>query len=791
MPTSDIKGSSVTLYTWGTHLDGGNGMAHFLDASFFGGNVGHAAIEITLPANAKTEQLIQQYCLKDNKKVIPFERTTQNAIDESLQVKKQDVYKIYFSWWPGKENGFDLRKNINTDNEHERIGVDAGKIDSRYDLPPREQRTYHGPLGSRTVNLANKEIAHLTSLTPDQKALIKIQRQLNESNDKLEALVILEKKLSTDKPLKVEGSLLSLLQQLDHWQANVKNVNTLGKEDIEELKIDLQDKKQAIAELQDILMTKRDILKETMQLEGNEKIKNEITTLSTLPENERLLLQEKYDKRFSAQAWIQYELEEVTRDLVPAQSVSIFCQMRLFEEKKETMLAILFDQNYPPDLKDTNNIAKWRQFLPEVHKHIERDAMTKDIYEQLQKNAKQQKDRLFNKQIALFAKKQLVDKVDPFLQGDHQAHVTRGHSPDDTLQIPGMNIQRMLAKMRSFTEDGKQFNLATKNCSATTGAILAAGAEPALKTYFKQKAWGGFGNPQEVLKGAIEYQHTVIALDGKKTFGEMLSAWNPLHAVSWLGGKMLNTIAQPTTSVTGKIALGVGLLPMAGLAAVTETLKAVVNPKKTFQRCSQFVKYAWGNNSIFLKLCSIPAALLSATMAIPALLQHGVQKAIIEPLTQTTFDRAALLERQKQPEPLLKRVKLSKDKLVEVDDPNPVVALATLQQLLHEHPDKIPMFSSKTQLNVNNYLKHLNKADPKQVEMMQNYEKTVKDIYSKANENALPPQRFTPEDHPRQDNPRHDALNAFARHAEQHNSNPEVIPTTDQPPSSTTSQRPE
>ena len=62
MPKSDIKGSSVTLYTWGTHSDGGNGMAHFMDASFFGGNVGHAAIEVTLPVNEKTEQLIRQYC---------------------------------------------------------------------------------------------------------------------------------------------------------------------------------------------------------------------------------------------------------------------------------------------------------------------------------------------------------------------------------------------------------------------------------------------------------------------------------------------------------------------------------------------------------------------------------------------------------------------------------------------------------------------------------------------------------------------------------------------------------
>ncbi len=784
MPKSDIKGSSVTLYTWGTHPNGGNGMSHFMDSSFFGGNVGHASIEITLPANPKTEQLIQQYCLKGNKKVIPFERTTQNMLDENKQVKKQDVYKVYFSWWPGDKDGFDLRKNVNTDNESERAGVDVGEST----FAPREKRTYHGPLGSRTVHLANKEIAHLTSLTHEQIALIQTQRELNDFDDKLAAIAILEKKLKTDKSLKVEGSLLSLLQQnLNNWQVNVKSVNTLDLDDIEKIKAELQDKKQEISELKDILITKRDIIKGTMELEGDTTIKNEVTQIRALSDIERLPLQEKHDERFSPQAWIQYELEETTKVLDPAQSVSIFCQMRPFETNKEKILEILFDKNYPPNLKDTANIEQWRQFLPEEHKHIERDAMTKEIYEQVQKNAKQQKDLMFDKQTTLFAQKQLTDKIDPFLQGDFQSHVTRGHSPDDTVHLTGMNIERMLAKMRSFTEDGKQFNLATKNCSETTGAILAEGADPSLKDYFKQKAWGGFGNPQEVLKGAMEYQHTVVAKNGKKSFWEKLSAWNPLNAVSWLGGKMLKNIVDPSTPLLGKIALGIGLIPMAGVAAVTETIKAVFNPKKTFQNCSQFVKYAWNNNSIFLKICSLPAALMATAMAIPAALQHGVQKAIIEPLTKTTLERAVLLEKENQPEPVMNRVKLSKDKLAEVDDPNPVTALATLQQLLQEHPDKIPMFSPKTQLSVNNYLKSLNRTDPQQMETLQKYENSVKQIYSKVNENALPPQHF---EGPVNDNPRRDSLNAFARHVEQHDK-PEIIPPVDQSSSTRSTQRPE
>jgi hypothetical protein len=350
----------------------------------------------------------------------------------------------------------------------------------------------------------------------------------------------------------------------------------------------------------------------------------------------------------------------------------------------------------------------------------------------------------------------------------------------------GLNIERMLSKMRGLADDGKKFNLATKNCSATTGKILASGAEPSLRSYFQEKAWGGFGNPQEVFNGALKYQHSVTANGGKKTFLENLSAWNPLNAISWLGGKMLNKIANPDTPALGKIALGIGLIPMAGLACAAETIKAVCNPKMTFQNCSQFAKYAWSNNSLFLKLCSIPAILMAAAMAVPAAIQYGVQKAIIEPLTNTSNERAIQIDKQ-QPEPVINRVKLSKDKLAEVDEPNPVAALATLQQLLQEHPDKIPVFSPKTQISVNNYLKSLNKMNPAQAATLQTYDASVKQIFAKTNQAALPPQQFEPLN----DRPPQGALNAFARHREQANEVPKPLAPISDHASQRSSQRPD
>ena len=228
---------------------------------------------------------------------------------------------------------------------------------------------------------------------------------------------------------------------------------------------------------------------------------------------------------------------------------------------------------------------------------------------------------------------------------------------------------------------------------------------------------------------------------------------------------MLSKVADPSTSLLGKIGLGIVLLPVAGLAAAAETIKAVINPQKTFQRCTQFVKYAWQNNSTFLKICSLPLALLATLMSIPAAIQYSVQKVIVEPLTKTTYDRAALLEKQ---EPVINRVKLTKDKLAEVNEHDPVVALATLQHLLHEHPDKIPVFTPKTQAIVNTYLKNLNMTNPDQVKTMLNYETSVKEIFAKTNDPALP---------------------AFSRHRDQPHEVPEIPPIPSETPRS--SQRPD
>lgn len=799
MPKNDLKGSSVALYTWGTHRDGGNGVAHFLDASFFGGNVGHAAIELTLVANHKNQALVQQYCLNGTRKIIPFELTTQNCLDEQHQLKQQEVYKIYFSWWPGEINGYDLKNNLNTDSSLERFGVDTGPIDARFINPnepntllQKEKRTYHGPLGSRIVHLANHEIAHLTSLSPEQKALLTVEGQVREYESKLQTIVLIEQKLAhlNDKSI-LEGTLLRLLQELlPEFPTFIKDSKNISAKNLDKIKSEIDQQKQDALEKRDILVMKRDILKGTMQLAISEELQNQINaireTLNGLSEPNQALALKNRAKPYSQQAWIQYELQETDKQLETAQLISIFLTMNPFSANKEKMLNILFDQSYPNNPKDIKNIEQWRQFLPKQFSHIQRHEMTPDIYAQVQKNANAQKDILLEKQTKLYTEKQLTEKTDPFFVGNYERHVQRGHAPDNTIRLPisgfqqdehlqaGLNAEKMLAKMRDFIKDDKHFHLATKNCSVTTGGILAAGADPSLRSYFKAKAWGGFGNPQEVYNGALKYQHTLSTKNGEKSFGEKLSAWNPLNAISWLGGKMLNKVADPETSLITKMALGIALIPMTGLAAISETIKAFANPKKSVQNGYRFMNYAWHTSSTLLKICTIPVGLFTTALAIPAALQYGVQKAIVEPLAKTTQDRAMLLQKEASlhPKPVVTRVKLGNDKLAEVDDPNPVVALATLQLILKEHPDRIPVFSAKTQRSVNEYLKSLDHFVPSERTTAQSYETSVKQIYARTKEMSLPSQRYQQENN----TARHESLDAFRHHQKKENKKSLVQP---------------
>ncbi len=742
----------VSLYTWGTHPEGGNGMAHYMDTALLGGNVGHAALELTLPANNETEALIAKYCMKNGEAVIPFERTTQGYYDDNGQAKHQDVFKVYFSWWPNT-----MHANINDDNVHERAGVDVGQIDGRFTdaalpgaLVPREERTAHGMLGSRTVTLSDNEIAHISSLTALQKNLIIAQRELHACKDKIDAVKILKQKLINKNTLQVEGTILKLLDTyIPNWKDQIPNSASLRKVDIEAILAKIQLKETELNDAKIVLQGNCERAKVLVQDDRSRVLEAEIQqirgTLSLLAPDAQKEAIRLRDPHYSKEAWLEYELREVRAAFDQAQSITFLCNIS-FKTHKDEILGMLFDRNYPAaSTLNQAHVNEWRKYLAPQFHNVTREEMSVEILTELRKAAIAQKTQSLQRQKVLEGERPLYVTKDNFLRGDYQNFITRGKAPDSKISLPigglkmdehnklGLNGEAMLKRMRELKDDAKKFDLMTKNCSATTGSILAAGAEPSLRSYFEQKAWGGFGNPQQVYNNAAQYERSILTNEGKKSFWETLSSWNPLNVVSWLGGKMLSKLVEPSTHPLARVGLGLLLIPVGAAAIAVETLKAVCNPMKAFSNCSQFIKFAWENDSKILKACSIPVAFFAGAIAIPAGLQTIVQKAIINPIA-SLFTTAPPIEKDLRP-----RVPLNKDLIVQIEENDADRALAKLSNLLREQPDKIPVFTAKTQEIVSAQLNTLDKRKPENAAKLDLYERTVKEIYQKANAKAAPP----------------------------------------------------
>ena len=65
MPKYNPAIHKVKVNTWGTKGKPSNGLDNFVNQELFGGNVGHASIEMTLPRTEETQKMIEKYCMEE------------------------------------------------------------------------------------------------------------------------------------------------------------------------------------------------------------------------------------------------------------------------------------------------------------------------------------------------------------------------------------------------------------------------------------------------------------------------------------------------------------------------------------------------------------------------------------------------------------------------------------------------------------------------------------------------------------------------------------------------------
>ncbi|KTD63672.1 SidG protein, substrate of the Dot/Icm system [Legionella santicrucis] len=222
MPKSKVNQGlfGITVQTWGTKDKQSNGMINFMDQQLFGGDVGHASINMKLPINEDTKKWIEQYCCKESyekfktkngdvsyeryleevEKAIPFSQKKQEVrkaqFNESgaLQTSQERAYEqeyfdIDFSWWPSRVS------TTTMDMIKEREGKHVNYAEEWRDYLQPVQRLHRGKIGQRLMDYDPLTVTHQRDLPDFILERMKKRNSMEKNDEKLNAITLLEKKI--------------------------------------------------------------------------------------------------------------------------------------------------------------------------------------------------------------------------------------------------------------------------------------------------------------------------------------------------------------------------------------------------------------------------------------------------------------------------------------------------------------------------------------------------------------------------------------------------------------------
>lgn len=189
---------SLEIYTW-KNGSKGLGFTKPVKSMLFGGNVGHAAVELTFPADAKGDELAKKYqdvpglSISKRTEIVPEKQE-----DGSYKPKEQVVYFVYFSWWPGHTNGHHInshREDLESEWRHE----PAPKI------KPEIQKHLYG----ENTPAANK--TSVTGILISEKTISKVKEF---SHQNIKETITIENDPAYQQLKAKEAALQTELQQL-------------------------------------------------------------------------------------------------------------------------------------------------------------------------------------------------------------------------------------------------------------------------------------------------------------------------------------------------------------------------------------------------------------------------------------------------------------------------------------------------------------------------------------------------------------------------------------------------
>lgn len=656
----------VTVQTWGTFYGAGSGMLQYLDSKMFGGNVGHAAITLTIPDNNENEELIKKYCMNaDDESLIPYKKRTILFADGT----KENVYDIRFSWWPTSE-GVYLEDELNLDQLSEWVGVDFTWSEESASIFQPEKRLYTGTLAQTKMRLGPMSIAHhrRIGIYGRKVSNLEIEKMILDKEKKSALLIIdkLEDKIA-DKEIKskiMSDSEILLMQSL-----------------LPEI-IEQYDPKRDISDeyLLNILEMAKGRLK---NIKRNQKI------------NQHKIELAKSDILKYIEA-VQTQLNNIEAAKTFLKKMNRGINLRKFSNLSKMFyldIALKYWKIYvkDPQLRVTpEEITTLIQFLDK-----ERDSLRTEI-----------------------DKMQSLEYLDDYL--------TLGNPPNNTVYLPiikqldsevgfknGMDVEAMLKQMHSLVTENSPFDLYGKNCSETVGKILEAGAPKAhLKAVAANRAWGAFGTPQMVYNAAVRIQEGIYNQE-ESNIWHSISNFNPIERAE---GKLLQILIDDKTSRLKKYLVGSAFIFVGTLDLALAFVRSCFNPMGAVNNASMLLTYAYLKNYTPLKIAAtIILSPVVVIFAIPAAIQLTIKAVIINPMKKLfkifSFKKSEIFIIDSHDQKAHNREAIDKDfskyvnsKVVVINDSKPMDAITNYIQALKASDDCIPVFSKKSAAAVHLFL---------------------------------------------------------------------------------------
>lgn len=488
---------SVEVFTWATHADFGNGAAQYLHANLYGGTSGHAAMQITFPANEEGQQLIDDYCQgKAGSVTLPHEKVT---IPGHNGAPDQEAFVVYFSWWDdsnNSNNSFILTENLNDDQQTMRttVGTSPYNADFAAVLPPQEERVRKGYLGEERRYLAPLQISAptITTENPQLKSDLNNLKELDHKavllENNIKALNLINQKLPQDADqVAVSDSLNRLItNHVDNWREvlglneNATLPSTLNQQQIDDLRQGVSDAlvaandelKKVNTEFNDV---RADIIASQMESLYDE-VDNLEKAYNALPDADARKQMMDNKENYSEYAFAIFEKmqmqKKITADLDPLlalnnkQLLGILTTgttdelLKLEKELRSRDNTIAEEKQMAADLNiplpsgadkyiaETEALRSrvteekahiqqiqdtFRKCLPVTHLSTENKDMTIDIVKQVKQEAANRKAEANDVQ-AIAANINIPSN--PFLARDQERLVTRGLPPSHAITLP-------------------------------------------------------------------------------------------------------------------------------------------------------------------------------------------------------------------------------------------------------------------------------------------------------------------------------------------------------------------